>query len=409
MKSKQIIIWMFLLLAVGVNAQVNPFDIKKYDFINYDDNTIITNNNPHFDTFYSRLDTLILLGSGKINIVHIGDSHIQADYVSGQLRKRFQEMAWGLNGGRGFIFPVQIAKTNNPWNYRVKYSGAWTACKNVEHKRYCDLGLAGFLVKTQSDKASVHVTLTDKEYPQYTFNTLRVYHNMDTVNWRIAMMDTTMQYTIRHCMDSAYSELDFVEEQNYFDIEFHHLTDSGEFVLHGFSLDNDDPGIVYHSLGVNGAEVESWLKCPKMMEELQTLHPDLVIVSLGTNDSYTSKFDAPGFEKKVRQLVDRIEKAAPNAAILWVTPGDNYRYRRYLNYSTSKATEVILKVAESKQIMVWDFYDIMGELNAIMNWYYAGLTAKDRLHYNKQGYELQGNLLFNAFLRAYNDHIDKAN
>jgi hypothetical protein len=262
-------------------------------------------------------------------------------------------------------------------------------------------------VKTKSEKASIHVTFTDKEYPQYHFTKLRVYHNMDTAAYDMQLMDTSVQYQIRYVMDSAYTEFLFDVEQNYLDIEFLKKTESGLFVLHGLSFDNDDPGIVYHSLGVNGAEVESWLKCPKMISEIQTLHPDLIIISLGTNDSYTSKFNDTEFETNVRRLLARMEQAAPNAAILWVTPGDNYRYRRYLNYSTSKASDVILKVAKEKQIMVWDFYDIMGELNAIMNWFYAGLAAKDRLHFNKQGYELQGNLLFNAFLRAYNDHIEK--
>jgi len=407
MKIKAGLIGIFVGIGLLANAQINPFDIKKYDFIKYDDNQIITNDNTYLDDFYCKLDSLILFGKGKVNILHIGDSHIQADYVSGHLRKRFQEMAWGLNGGRGFVFPVQIAKSNNPWNYRVKYSGSWESCKNVEHTRNCELGLAGFLVKTTSEKASIHVTFTDKEYPQYHFTKLRVYHNMDTANWDIQLMDTSIQYQIRHVMDSAYTQLIFDEEQDFLDIEFLKKTEAGYFVLHGLSFDNDDPGIVYHSLGVNGAEVESWLKCPKMISEIQTLHPELIIISLGTNDSYTSKFNAPQFETNVRRLIARMELAAPNAAILWVTPGDNYRYRRYLNYSTSKATEVILKVAQEKQIMVWDFYDIMGELNAIMKWYYAGLTAKDRLHYNKQGYELQGNLLFNAFLKAYNDHIEK--
>jgi hypothetical protein len=407
MRIKAGLIGFYLIISSLGIAQVNPFDIKKYDFIDYEVNQITTNDNPYFDAFYSKLDTLILLGHGKINIIHIGDSHIQADYISGQLRKRFQEMAWGLNGGRGFVFPVQIAKTNNPWNYRVKYSGSWEVCKNVEHRRNCELGLAGFLVETKSEKASVHLTFTDKEYPQYHFTSLRVYHNMDTANWDIQLMDTTVQYQVRHVMDSAYTQLIFESEQNYLDIEFLKKSEIGTFVLHGFSFDNDDPGIVYHSLGVNGAEVESWLKCPKMISEIQTLHPDLIIISLGTNDSYTSKFNDTEFETNVRRLLARMEQAAPNAAILWVTPGDNYRYRRYLNYSTSKASEVILKVAKEEQIMVWDFYDIMGELNAIMNWSYAGLVAKDRLHYNKQGYELQGNLLFNAFLKSYNDHIEK--
>ena len=121
-----------LLFPARLIAQLNPFEVEKFEFISYDDNGLILNDNQQAELLFNKLDRLILQGKGKINILHIGDSHIQADYVSGHLRKRFQEMAWGLNGGRGFVFPVKMAKSNNPWNFSVSYTGNWESCKNVE-------------------------------------------------------------------------------------------------------------------------------------------------------------------------------------------------------------------------------------------------------------------------------------
>jgi lysophospholipase L1-like esterase len=394
-------------MPVLLSAQVNPFDIKKFEFIDYDENSFVMNDNQQADPFFSKMDSLILLGKGKINILHIGDSHIQADYVSGQLRKRFQNMAWGLNGGRGFVFPVKMAGSNNPWNFSVSYSGKWSGCKNVEENRHCPIGLGGYIVSTSSTKAGISIGYRDDNYLAYNHRRVRVYHNMDTANWELTMRDTTLNYQLKHHVDSGYSVFAFDSCQTDFALDIQRKNDDGEFLLRGFLFENDDPGIVYHSVGVNGAEVESWLRCPLMMKEISSIDPDLIIVSLGTNDSYTSKFDKAAFEQNMRQFTGRLQKTAPGAAMLWVTPGDNYRYRKYLNYSTEKASEVILKLGREYHFMVWDFYDIMGELNAIMSWYYAGLTARDKLHYNKRGYELQGDLLFNAFLRAYNQHIDK--
>ncbi|MFP4664229.1 MAG: GDSL-type esterase/lipase family protein [Bacteroidales bacterium] len=405
--KKAMIILFVTGMPVLLSAQVNPFDIKKFEFIDYDENSFIMNDHQKSKAFFEKMDSLILLGKGKINILHIGDSHIQADYVSGQLRKRFQNMAWGLNGGRGFVFPVKMAGSNNPWNFSLSYTGSWDACKNVEEKRDCPIGLGGYIVSTTSEKAGLSINYREKNYLPYTHKKVRVYHNMDTANWRLAMKDTSLSYKLTHRMDSAYSVFEFDTCQHDFSMEVHRKTDAGEFILRGVSFENEDPGIVYHSVGVNGAEVESWLRCPLMMQDIQSIEPDFIIVSLGTNDSYTSKFDKLEFENNMRRFLDRLKKTAPGTALLWVTPGDNYRYRKYLNYNTEKATEVILKLGREYHFMVWDFYDIMGELNAIMSWYYAGLTARDKLHYNKKGYELQGDLMFNAFLRAYNQHIDQ--
>ncbi|MGC9331692.1 MAG: GDSL-type esterase/lipase family protein [Bacteroidales bacterium] len=395
-----------LLLPVRLIAQLNPFEVEKFEFISYDDNGLILNDHQQAELFFSKLDRLILQGKGKINILHIGDSHIQADYVSGHLRKRFQEMAWGLNGGRGFVFPVKMAQSNNPWNFSVSYTGNWESCKNVEKEQICPLGLAGYLVATTDQKAGIRINFKEDNSLTYSYNTLRVFHNMDTATWQITPENSSLTYTLQHRPDSGFSEFRFDSPLDSMEILISKQGVSGEFVFRGFQFMNDDPGIVYHSVGVNGAKTESWLRCPLLEKEISCIAPDLIIISLGTNDAYTSKFDAEVFENNCRQLLTRLQRVAPDAAVLWVTPGDNYRYRKYLNYSTEKASDVILKLGGEKQFMVWDFYDIMGELNAIMSWYRAGLTAHDKLHFNKKGYTLQANLMFNAFLRAYNQHIE---
>jgi hypothetical protein len=44
----------------------------------------------------------------------------------------------------------------------------------------------------------------------------------------------------------------------------------------------------------------------------------------------------------------------------------------------------------------------MGGYGSIQKWYSKGLTAKDKLHLNRRGYELQGYLLLSALLKAMN-------
>ncbi len=55
----------------------------------------------------------------KINIVHIGDSHIQSDLMTNEVRKKLQQQ-FG-NGGRGLVFPYQLAKTNGSYNERFSF------------------------------------------------------------------------------------------------------------------------------------------------------------------------------------------------------------------------------------------------------------------------------------------------
>ena len=58
--------------------------------------------------------------------------------------------------------------------------------------------------------------------------------------------------------------------------------------------------------------------------------------------------------------------------------------------------------------MVWDLYNIVGgSSNACKNWLNSGLIYKDYIHYIARGYELQGQLLYEAIVKTYNNYADE--
>lgn len=86
-------------------AQGNPHILPQHDFIQYDSNYLhFYHDGANLNNFYAKLDTLMFEGKGKVNIMQMGGSHIQADIWSDQLRKNFHNLSPNLNGGRGFCF-----------------------------------------------------------------------------------------------------------------------------------------------------------------------------------------------------------------------------------------------------------------------------------------------------------------
>lgn len=407
-------IWGWILLCclpAWVNAQFSP-ETGSYPFINRDTNQIQLNSSSRMETFFGKLDSLVLYGDSKINILHIGDSHIQADFFSHHLRDQLQSMALGVNGGRGFLFPYKIAKTNNPLNYRVSYSGHWKSCKNVDRDTNCSLGLSGMSVFTTDSGATFGLWFPERNQHEYLFDRVRVFHHADTSLWQIIPADSNLAYRKTHHPEYGYTRFIFPELRDSVGFKVIHRNSEavkGKFNLFGLSFDNGEPGIVYHSVGVNGAEIRSFLKCDLLQQHLTALEPDLIVVSLGTNDAYMRKFNSQRFKYNYRQFLDRLKVAAPGAAFLLTAPGDNYRYRRYLNRNNSKAVKIIDKLAKNQHMTFWNFYQVMGKLNSISRWYRAGLTARDRLHFNRKGYYLQAKLLFSALMKAYGNHIEHKN
>ena len=67
--------------------------------------------------FFEKMYQLEQNKSGKINIVHIGDSHIQM--ICSRLKfTQFQKCIG--NGGFGFTFPYSVAKTNNSAQFVIQ-------------------------------------------------------------------------------------------------------------------------------------------------------------------------------------------------------------------------------------------------------------------------------------------------
>lgn len=83
-------------------------------------------------------------------ILFIGDSHIQADYLTGFLRKKFQE-SYG-NAGRGLVFPYQVANTNGSEDFSSSTNTPWETFRLVhEQKVFPEIGASGFVIGNKDD------------------------------------------------------------------------------------------------------------------------------------------------------------------------------------------------------------------------------------------------------------------
>ena len=121
-----------------------------------------------------------------------------------------------------------------------------------------------------------------------------------------------------------------------------------KFSLFGFCFDNNKHGISYHSIGVNGASVPSYLRCINLEKQLDLALPDLVIFSIGINDAYENDFSKESYSKNYDSLIQRIYSVNPEAAILFTTNNDSYYHRKYPNKRVFQAREVMFELTKNK-------------------------------------------------------------
>lgn len=95
--------------VIWTNAQQLPVDenkiSRKFSPLSLVFNRIF--NNRSLDSFYRKLQQLKKSEKGLVTIVHIGDSHLQSDNLTGVVRKGFQDF-FG-DAGKGIVFPRELS------------------------------------------------------------------------------------------------------------------------------------------------------------------------------------------------------------------------------------------------------------------------------------------------------------
>lgn len=342
--------------------------------------------------FFTKLSE-IKAKKSTVSIVHIGDSHIQADFLSGTVRKKLQN-TFG-NAGRGFVFPYKIAQSGGALDVRFNHTGTWQYCYIKKRYEACNIGVAGFTVSPNGD-ASVTIDVESKAQTDAAFN-------------KITFLDNYGSFL----PTSAIGSFAPMKENNHTVIYFDELQEKLEFKpafeknrmpeLQGMILENGRPGLLYHAFGINGSTVSQYLRGNAFSKQISDLNASLAIISFGTNDGYTttSRFCKTCLKEEYRTLIHRIRSKNPDIAILLTTPPDHYFNRKYPNSNTASIRDALYELSTEESVALWDLYEAMGGKNAIAAWQKEDLARGDLIHFTIPGYELQGDLLYQALMRAF--------
>jgi lysophospholipase L1-like esterase len=153
-----------------------------------------------------------------------------------------------------------------------------------------------------------------------------------------------------------------------------------------------------------GTKYTDYEQSSELNEQLKNELPDLVIISLGTNDAFSESSET-GFYQKVDQLISKIKAVSPNSSILITTPPDGLKYdKRSKIYKSlpelEHVTNVLVKYANDHGIAYWDWHQVMGGTNSMNTWYQKKLAMPDHVHFNAKGYGILAQSLFEAFVTS---------
>lgn len=419
MNAKTLLTSLALLCSLSPALWAQPLKHVPYDssrsFIRYDRNQLrIGKDSSLLNAFFDKWLRMAETGEGSISIVHLGSSHVQAGTFPHQVRTNLLKAYPNRVGGRGMTFPYSAAKKcNNPPDYIVHCKEPMELCRCVYNPPSKQLGLCGIAVTARDTTACIDIALRNEGIDYKTNQVVIFGYQSDSLPHDTALVPL-LNYEGR---EIAPSYVDPATRRYVFNLA--HQTDSfrivlpcnkGQmFTLTGVCLDNRSNGFTYHSIGVNGASLGSYVdKCPFFTKDLRLLRPDMVILGIGINDAHGPTFDSAAFHAKYRQLTDSIRSASPNCVFVFATNNDSYRRVGRSSVANARALEVrdvMYQLAEETKGAVWDQFEIMGGLKSMTQWRDAKLGQRDRIHFTRAGYELLGNLLTNALFDAANHRL----
>lgn len=385
--------------------QFAPGDYSAFPFIDTAGNRIDMNG-ADWSRLRQRLSEGMLLPGMPFSIVHIGDSHIQADGATGITRKMFQER-YG-NAGRGLVIPLKMAGTNEPRDYKItSISKGWQTARLMKTPWMSEMQFTGVSITPGTHTFNLSVGLLTRTLEINPFNTIRLFHSGSPLTVKaVESRGDMMRFSTS--IGSGYT--DIYLDKPVTDVTLDMSCTGGKAHIGGLALYNGQPGIVYSTIGNNGAAYMSYNSIGSIGAGIRPLQPDLVVISLGANEAFGKVTDSQ-FRQSINAFVEDIRQENPNAGILLVTPmecqrrtssrtGKGRKRRRTTTYSVNtdikRLRDVIIQYGKDNHIPVYDLYGVAGGAGASGKWIDNSLMGRDRIHNTWEGYDLQGRLFYDA-------------
>ncbi|NJK96233.1 MAG: hypothetical protein HC905_16150 [Bacteroidales bacterium] len=333
----------------------------------------------------------------NLRILHLGDSHIQGDYFTGQVRNNLNRYLNVDNPSRGLIFPYYVAGTNGPDEIFTSSRGCF-GHNSIRKNLTVYYSITGYQLFGCDTFCSITLSDTSK----YRFGHVKVFHS-PAKGTSVYVNNVVSHSTIAISDSMEVSEFILKETSSELKLELRSISYPGNFKIYGLYLDSNHGKITYNSAGINGATFGTFLQLQGVRDFLKFLQPDCVIFSYGTNDVLGRNLDTIRMKEQIFQCIRLVRETLPDIPVVLTTPGDHLTGRKYVNPRIKSGGRIIKQVAAGNNCAWWDFYEVMGGEGSAGEWYKSQLMFRDMIHLSKKGYRVQGDLFTSALIDLFEE------
>lgn len=363
--------------------------------------------------FYQALHDLKAGKRQEVRVLHLGDSHITLDHLTGALRGKWAAQFGDAGRGLPAGVPYQYYA---PQGFAIRMEGTWDVASSFRASTPGPFGMQGFRL-TSNNPQSV-MRLARQDGAAISGVTIDVAAGPNTGAFFLTLggagplkLDTrsaTRELLQLHVPAAQVSEMRLSPVGN------------GPVQLLGWAVSTGKPGIRYDSFGIVGATsqvMDNWTPAI-MREQLKRLAPDLVIYGYGTNEGFDDKLDLAAERERFHRFMLRMRDAAPAASIVVLGAFDGARLATGAGEPCEDdqetppmlgaLREMMREAASAEGAWFWDGAAAMGGRCAITQWAKAEppLAWPDHVHLRPEGARAMGEALAVSLMAAYDGEAE---
>ena len=262
----------------------------------------------------------------RLTVLQLGDSHTAADFFTGRVRERLQQM-FGV-GGMDYLVPGRPHPGVRSALFDSDVSDGWSyeaLQKSDESRRFY---LSGFNAVAHHAGASLSL----KAKGGLAYDSVQVAFLKQPGGGRAeVLIDGQPSGDIN--LDGAADQRATLDvnaadrgAHGFHDIAVRSLTDAPVTVT-GVEVNREGDGVSYVSLGFPGATVQLLQKLAEdnLADDLKRVAPDVIVLAFGTNEGFNDALDIAAYTAQYEQIVKRLKSLRPQARIVIVGPPDGAR------------------------------------------------------------------------------------
>jgi len=389
-----------------------PKSVRKY----VEDRDLEDPSGKAMDAFYARL---LDVGRGKegtlARVAHWGDSTIAADGITATIRRRLQHR-FG-DGGHGFHLGTRawgsyrhqdmLHRSSDEWRHQSMLGSA---------RRDGRYGLGGNCSEGTTGQSTTFGSAGADSPIGRAIDRFEIYFGRfpggGDLTWSIGGKQKGRIATKAREADDGFEVIAVEDAAPPVNLTLR--VASGTVRLYGVVMETKGPGVVYDSLGMEGARAARFLNADEDHFQAQVARraPDLIVMQFGGNELVDIDRATPEYRRTLSEAIDFVRSGRPEAACLLVAPVDQGT-RGPKGIRSKRGVEDIVgaqrEIAFEHGCAFYDTWKMMGGNGSMGRWVNspARLGWGDLEHLTPNGTKLVGTMIYRALLRGFLGYLDR--